>query len=101
MNKKQILRLLDRIDKETEKYRIHSIKDFINDDKFRICIDAKFFKEVEYYVEGSRKRKPFKSIEKFMKEAVYDYDGQGFYYWIPYDNPPKGFTSPTWRMMNL
>ena len=101
MNKKQILKLLDKIDKETEKYRTYSIKDFMNDDKFRICVDARFFKELEYNVEHSRKRKPFKSVEKFMEEAVYDYDMQGFYYWIPYDHPPHGFTSPAWRMMNL
>jgi len=36
-----------------------------------------------------------------LEMAVFDQDFEGAYYWIPYDNLPRGFTTPGLRLMTL
>jgi len=38
---------------------------------------------------------------KLLEMAVYDFDGQGAYYWIPLSEPPKGVITPALRLMAL
>ena len=102
MKREELLKLIQDIDKETEGYAPYPIKYFLKDDGFRISVSESFFDSIydslEYFKE---KNKKFKNVEKFMKLAFYDYDMHGFYYWIPYDNPQRVFTSPAWRIVNL
>ncbi|MFP3307454.1 MAG: hypothetical protein RXN93_09020 [Thermocladium sp.] len=36
-----------------------------------------------------------------MELAIYDLDGRGEYYWIPYASPPRGVTTPAMRLMTM
>jgi hypothetical protein len=38
---------------------------------------------------------------KLLQMAIFDRDFEGEYYWIPYDNPPAGYTSPALRLQTL
>jgi len=41
------------------------------------------------------------SGRKLLSMSVYDLDGKGEYYWIPYSEPPKGVTTPAMRLMAM
>ena len=42
-----------------------------------------------------------KEGRKLLQEAVYDIDSRGGYYWIAYDDPPRGVVTPALRLMRL
>ena len=102
MSREEIIKIIKEIEKETEGYAPYPLKYFLKDDGYRISVSASFFDGVyealEYY---GQKNKKMENIEKFLGKAFYDYDSRGFYYWIPYSDPPRGFTTPAWRMANL
>ncbi|MCY0880954.1 MAG: hypothetical protein OWS74_03080 [Firmicutes bacterium] len=41
------------------------------------------------------------SLAEFLRLAIYDLDFEGGYYWLPYDDPPSGVTTPAMRFMAL
>jgi len=66
---------------------------------------------LEYHDEGWRfvfaksleyaEYQKYSAGRKLLQMAIFDRDFAGEYYWIPYDFPPAGYTSPGLRLQML
>lgn len=95
--KEQIKQLIENVNRELSGVDLEPIQ--VVDDGWRYVIDAPEIDNVLEEVGDYLEEMP--ALKELVDSAVYDQDGQGFYYWIPYDQPPVGVTTPAMRFMVL
>ncbi len=89
-DKKQILKLIQKINQSKKRIQRNMYPIEYNDDGWRII----FPKSLEKYTF-------IPSGRKLLEMSIYDIDFNGGYYWVPYKEPPKGVVTPALRLMNL
>ena len=88
--KEEILKLVKSINTSPRRLKRNLYPLEPSDDGWRIV----FPKSLELY-------NFCKEGRKLLQEAVYDIDSRGGYYWIAYDDPPRGVVTPALRLMRL
>jgi len=88
--KNKIMREIRRINKSKRRVKKGLLPLSYMDDGWRII----FPKSLEFYDFLPAGR-------RLMEMSVYDLDGKGEYYWIPYSEPPRGVVTPSLRLMAL
>jgi len=88
--KEEILKLVKSINTSPRRLKRNLYPLEPSDDGWRIV----FPKSLELYDFCKEGR-------KLLQEAVYDIDSRGGYYWIAYDDPPRGVVTPALRLMRL
>jgi hypothetical protein len=89
-NKKQILKLIQKVNQSKKRIQRGLYPLEIKDDGWRIVL-PKSLEKYTFIPAG----------KKLLEIAVFDIDFQGGYYWIPYAEPPSHITTPAIRLMNL
>ena len=90
INKAEIIKLVHRINQSKRRVREGLLRLTFTDDGWRLV----FPKALEFY-------SFLPSGRRLMELAIYDLDGRGGYYWIPYASPPRGITTPAMRLMAM
>ena len=85
--KNKIMREIRRINQSKRRVKKGLLPLTFTDDGWRIILP----KSLEFY-------DFLPSGRKLLSMSVYDLDGKGEYYWIPYSEPPKGVTTPAMRL---
>jgi len=85
--KNKIMREIRRINKSKRRVKKGLLPLTFTDDGWRVILP----KSLEFY-------DFLPSGRKLLSMSVYDLDGKGEYYWIPYSEPPKGVTTPAMRL---
>jgi len=85
--KNKIMREIRRINQSKMRVKKGLLPLTFTDDGWRIILP----KSLEFY-------DFLPSGRKLLSMSVYDLDGKGEYYWIPYSEPPKGVTTPAMRL---
>ena len=85
--KNKIMREIRRINKSKMRVKKGLLPLTFTDDGWRVILP----KSLEFY-------DFLPSGRKLLSMSVYDLDGKGEYYWIPYSEPPKGVTTPAMRL---
>jgi len=91
MNKKEILKLIHEVNHKKPIGQIYPPLDY-DDEGWRVT----FGKSLEY-----QEYQKYSAGRKLLQAAIFDCDSAGGYYWIPYDFPPAGYTSPGLRLQML
>jgi hypothetical protein len=90
-NKKtEVIKLVRRVNQSKRRARKGMLPLTYTDDGWRVVLP----RALEFY-------DFLQSGRKLLSMAIYDLDGRGGYYWIPYSEPPKGVTTPAMRLMQL
>jgi len=90
MNKKQIVKLVEKINKSKKRQKLGIFPLEFVDDGWRIILPSNLF-QYTFCKEG----------KILLENAVYDYDFYGDYYWIAYSTKPDNITTPAIRFSNL
>jgi len=90
INKAGIIKLVHKVNQSKRRVREGLLPLTFSDDGWRMVLP----RALEYYDFLPAGR-------KLLSMAVYDLDGKGEYYWIPYSSPPSGVTTPAMRLMAL
>ena len=90
INRAEIIKLVHRINQSKRRVREGLLRLTFIDDGWRLV----FPRSLEFY-------DFLPSGRRLMELAIYDLDGRGEYYWIPYASPPRGITTPAMRLMAL
>jgi len=85
--KNKIMREIRRINQSKRRVKKGLLPLTFTDDGWRVILP----KSLEFY-------DFLPSGRKLLSMSVYDLDGKGEYYWIPYSEPPKGVTTPAMRL---
>jgi hypothetical protein len=88
--KEEIIKLVQKVNESRRRIQRNMYPIEYNDDGWRIV----FPKALEFYDFCSAGR-------KLLEMAMYDFDFQDGYYWIPYKEPPKNVVTPAIRLMRL
>jgi len=88
--KTNIIKLVRKVNNSKRRVEEGLLPLTYKDDGWRIILP----KSLEFY-------EFLPSGRKLLRLAVYDYDMNGEYYWIPYSTPPKGVTTPAVRLMAM
>jgi len=87
---KLIERLIERVNKSKRRQARHLPRLTYQNDGWRLVFE-RYLEDYTFLPSGA----------KLLEMAVYDFDGQGPYYWIPIAPAPKGIVTPALRLMDL
>jgi len=90
INKTKIIGLVHKVNASKRRVREGLLPLTFTDDGWRIVLP----KSLEFYDFLPAGR-------RLMELAIYDLDGRGEYYWIPYASPPREVTTPAMRLMAM
>ncbi|CAH69392.1 hypothetical protein [Deltalipothrixvirus pozzuoliense] len=97
MEKEKIEEMIKEINEELDKLCLFPLE-FV-DGGWRYYVHANAINQIFDELEDDLSKVP--ALRKFLNIAIYDLDFNGGYYWIPYDEPPSGVTTPAMRFMAL
>jgi len=90
MKREEIIELVNKINNNPERIRRGLYPLEYTDDGFRIVFSV-YLEQFTFLPEG----------KALWDEAIIDQDFKGLYYWIPYGEIPKGFTTPAIKLSTL
>ena len=90
MKREEIIELVNKINNNPKRLKRGLYPLEYKDDGFRIVFSV-YLKRFAFLPEG----------KLLLEEAILDQDFKGLYYWIPYGEIPKGFTTPAIKLSTL
>jgi len=90
MKREEIIELVNKINSNPKRLKIGLYPLEYTDDGFRIVFSV-YLKKFTFLPEG----------KLLWEEAILDQDFKGLYYWIPYGEIPKAFTTPAIKLSTL
>jgi len=90
MNRKQILKLVEKVNKSKMRIKRNLYPLEFSDDGWRIILPS----NLDQYIF-------IKAGRKLLENAIFDIDFYGAYYWLAYADIPKGIVTPAIRFLDF
>ncbi len=87
IKKTEIIKLVRKVNNSKRRVREGLLRLTFTDDGWRLIFPT----SLEFY-------DFLPSGRKLLEMAIYDYDMEGGYYWVPYSSPPRGVMTPAMRL---